>query len=71
MGNAGAAATAFQRALELNPRYSVAEFWLGEAQRRAGRRAEAIQAYEQYLELAPDGNQAESARQTLKTLKQE
>jgi predicted TPR repeat methyltransferase len=71
MGNRDGAVGAFQRALELNPRYSVAEFWLGEAQRRAGRRADAIHAYEQYLELAPDGNQAEAARQALKTLKQE
>jgi len=69
MGNPEGAATAFQRALELNPRYSVAEFWLGEAQRRAGHNPEAIRAYEAYLERAPDGNQAEAARQALKTLK--
>jgi predicted Zn finger-like uncharacterized protein len=68
MGNPDGAATAFQRALDLNPRYLVAEYWLGEAQRRAGHRAEAIRAYETYLERAPDGNQAEAARQALKTL---
>jgi predicted Zn finger-like uncharacterized protein len=71
MGNAVAAATAFQRALDLNPRYSVAAFWLGEAQRRAGRRADAIKAYEEYLQAAPDGNQAAAARQALETLRQE
>jgi predicted Zn finger-like uncharacterized protein len=71
MGNAEAAAAAFQRALDLNPRYSVAAFWLGEAQRRTGRRADAIKAYEEYLQAAPDGNYAASARQALQTLRQE
>src|SRR4029453_14911166 len=40
----------FRRALMVNSRYSVAEFWLGEAYRRSGQGPQAAEAYERYLE---------------------
>jgi len=59
---------AFRHALQVNPRYSVAEFWLGEAYRRAGQAPEAVEAYGRYLEAAPEGAEATRARQALNAL---
>ncbi len=67
-GDSRSAITAFRRALGINSRYSVAEFWLGEAYRRAGQKPEAVDAYGRYLEAAPEGAEAAQAREALNGL---
>jgi len=69
LGDPRSAAAAFRHALQANPRYSVAEFWLGEAYRRAGQAPEAVEAYGRYLEAAPEGAEAARARQALNALR--
>jgi tetratricopeptide (TPR) repeat protein len=68
LGDSRSAITAFRRALGINSRYSVAEFWLGEAYRRAGQKPEAAAAYGRYLEAAPEGAEAAQAREALNGL---
>ncbi len=68
LGDSRSAITAFRRALGINSRYSVAEFWLGEAYRRAGQKSEAAAAYGRYLEAAPEGAEAAQAREALNGL---
>ncbi|HSP20319.1 MAG TPA: tetratricopeptide repeat protein, partial [Myxococcaceae bacterium] len=68
LGDSRSAAASFRRALSINPRYSVAEFWLGEAYRRSGQKTEAAAAYGHYLETAPEGAEAGQAREALNGL---
>ena len=56
LGDPRSAIAAFRRALMVNSRYSVAEFWLGEAYRRSGQGPQAAEAYQRYLEAAPEGD---------------
>jgi len=53
----------------VNSRYSVAEFWLGEAYRRVGQPTQAVEAYGRYLEAAPEGAEAARAREALNALR--
>jgi predicted Zn finger-like uncharacterized protein len=69
LGDSRSAVSAFRRALQANSRYSVAEFWLGEAYRRTGQNSEAAAAYARYLELAPEGSEAARAREALKAVR--
>jgi len=68
LGDSRSATAAFRRALGINSRYTVAEFWLGEAYRRAGQKTEAAAAYGRYLEAAPEGAEAAQAREALNGL---
>lgn len=69
LGDPRSAIAAFRRALMVNSRYSVAEFWLGEAYRRSGQGPQAAEAYERYLEAAPEGAEAPRAREALNALR--
>jgi tetratricopeptide (TPR) repeat protein len=69
LGDPRAAIAAFRRALMVNSRYSVAEFWLGEAYRKVGQPTQAADAYGRYLEAAPEGAEAARAREALNALK--
>jgi tetratricopeptide (TPR) repeat protein len=69
LGDPRSAIAAFRRALMVNSRYSVAEFWLGEAYRRVGQSSQAADAYGRYLESAPEGAEAARAREALNALK--
>ncbi len=69
LGDPRSAIAAFRRALMVNSRYSVAEFWLGEAYRRTGQSSQAVEAYGRYLEASPEGAEAPRAREALNTLK--
>jgi tetratricopeptide (TPR) repeat protein len=69
LGDSGSAIAAFRKALGVNSRYSVAEFWLGEAYRRAGQNTEAAAAFGRYLEAAPEGAEAAQAREALNGLR--
>jgi len=68
LGDPAGAASVLKRALGQNPRYSVAEFWLGEAYRRSGQKSQAIEAYGRYLRAAPEGAEAARAQEALKDL---
>ena len=68
LGDPGGAAAVLRRGLGQNPRYSVAEFWLGEAYRRSGQKSQAIEAYGRYLKAAPEGAEAARAQEALKDL---
>jgi predicted Zn finger-like uncharacterized protein len=69
LGDPRSAIAAFRRALMVNSRYSVAEFWLGEAYRRSGQGPQAAEAYQRYLEAAPEGAEAPRAREALNALR--
>ncbi|HZJ55503.1 MAG TPA: tetratricopeptide repeat protein, partial [Myxococcaceae bacterium] len=69
LGDPRSAIAAFRRALMVNSRYSVAEFWLGEAYRRSGQSSQAVEAYGRYLEAAPEGAEASRAREALNALR--
>ena len=45
-----------------------AQFGLGEALRAAGRTAEAVAAFQRYLEIAPGGPDAETAKNAIAAL---
>ncbi len=70
MGQQLQAEASFRQALKLNPRYGVALMGLAEAYRAQGKRSEAIQYYEKYLEVLPDGPEASVARAAIKTLQE-
>lgn len=52
-----------------NPTHAVAYYNLGVFYQSKGEKAEAIQAWEKYIELAPDGEQAEFVKKELEELK--
>ncbi|MCC6806480.1 MAG: zinc-ribbon domain-containing protein [Deltaproteobacteria bacterium] len=61
----------FQKALAANSRYSDAHMGMAEAFRNLGQKRDAVKHYQRYLDLAPDGNEANVAREALKQLGQE
>jgi serine/threonine protein kinase/tetratricopeptide (TPR) repeat protein len=63
-----AAVEAFEAALRRAPNLPVALFGQAEALRFAGRTSAAARAYKDYLEVAPDGEDAPVARRALKRL---
>ena len=65
----GRAREALKLALEEDPRHAEAYVTLGVLEEAEGRRAEAIAAYERYLELAPEARYATSVRRQLVTLR--
>jgi tetratricopeptide (TPR) repeat protein len=69
LGDPRSAIAAFRRALMVNSRYTVAEFWLGEAYRKVGQSSQAVEAYGRYLEAAPEGAEAPRAREALNALR--
>jgi tetratricopeptide (TPR) repeat protein len=58
----------FQQAIELDPKRAVAYLNLGDAYAKLNRNQEAGQAYQRYLELAPDSKVAPTVREKLKAL---
>ena len=69
LGDPRSAIASFRRALMVNSRYTVAEFWLGEAYRKVGQSSQAVEAYGRYLEAAPEGAEAPRAREALNALR--
>ena len=69
LGDPRSAIASFRRALMVNSRYTVAEFWLGEAYRKVGQSSQAVEAYGRYLEAAPEGAEAARAREALNALR--
>lgn len=67
----GNAIAQFQKALAANSRYSDAHMGMAEAFRSRGQKRDAVKHYQMYLDLAPDGNEANVAREALKQLGQD
>jgi predicted Zn finger-like uncharacterized protein len=64
------AEAAFRQALKLNPRYGVAIMGLAETYRAQDKAEPAIQQFEKYLEVLPNGPDANVAKNALRQLKQ-
>ena len=69
LGNAAAAEAAFQQAIKVNPRYGPGIMGLAEALRTQGKYDKAIEWYQRYLEVAPEGTEANVARNNIERLK--
>jgi predicted Zn finger-like uncharacterized protein len=69
LGNAAAAQVSFEQALALNPRYGPAIMGLAEAFRLQGRNAKAVEFYQRYLDVLPEGTEAAVARNNIERLK--
>jgi tetratricopeptide (TPR) repeat protein len=67
-GDAAGAGAWGQRALELGTKDADAHVLIGNSERAAGKRAEAVAAYRRYLELAPRGWHATRLRTAIRTL---
>ena len=59
----------FGKALEIDPNYPQAHYYLGLINVGLGASAEAKTHFERFLELAPNDPEADSAREALKYLK--
>lgn len=69
MANPSAAATTFQSALQLNSRYGPAIMGLAEAYRIEGKNEKAVEFYQRYLDVLPNGAEASVARNSIERLK--
>jgi tetratricopeptide (TPR) repeat protein len=69
MGNHLAAAAAFEEALKYNPRYGPAIMGMAEALRLQGKNEQAIEYYQKYLDVLPNGVDATVARNNIERLK--
>ncbi len=69
LGNAAAAEAAFEQAIKVNPRYGPGIMGLAEALRTQGKYDKAIEWYQRYLEVAPEGTEANVARNNIERLK--
>lgn len=68
LGKNEAAAQGFRSVLARDASIAEAHFGIGEALRGLGKTAEAIAAYEKYLELTPDGPDAAVAQNAISAL---
>jgi tetratricopeptide (TPR) repeat protein len=70
MGQPLQAEAAFRQALSLNPRYGVAIMGLAETYRSMGKKADAVEYYQKYLDELPDGPEVSVAKNAIQKLKQ-
>ena len=69
MANPSAAEATFETALKLNARYGPAIMGLAEAYRIGGKNEKAIEFYQRYLDVLPNGAEAAVARNSIERLK--
>jgi predicted Zn finger-like uncharacterized protein len=69
LGQPVVAEAAFEQALQLDDRYGPAIMGLAEASRIQGHNARALEYYQRYLDVLPDGAEAPVARNNLERLK--
>jgi tetratricopeptide (TPR) repeat protein len=70
MGQPGMAEAEFKQALRLDPRYGEAIMGLAETYRALGRKDEAIEYYQLYLEELPKGPEASIAQMQIRRLQE-
>jgi tetratricopeptide (TPR) repeat protein len=63
-----AAVAAFNRAISLKPDMALAHFWLGMSNYNLKKFSSARSNYQKYLQLAPNGDQAQTAKEMLAAL---
>lgn len=68
MGSKLQAEAAFQQALKVNAKYTVAIMGLAETYKAQGKKDEAIKYYQRYLEVAPQGTDAAVAKAAIQRL---
>jgi predicted Zn finger-like uncharacterized protein len=71
MGDLTQAEASFQEALKLNPYFGIAVIGLAKTYLAQGRKDKAADYYGKYLEILPDGPEANGAKLALKRLRQE
>ncbi len=69
LGKMADAEQAFKGALQVNPRYGPALIGMAEASKGLGKKAQAIEYYEKYLEVLPNGSEAKMAAGAIARLK--
>ena len=69
-GNIADAKRRFEEAAKLGPTHAEVHYWLGMVNQTEGNQAEAARSLRRYLDLAPDGQYADSAADTLKQIGQ-
>jgi tetratricopeptide (TPR) repeat protein len=71
MGRVEEALASYEKALAIDPRFSLGKFYKGEAEARLGRREDAITSLQQFLALAPPnlGPLISEARQRIQEMK--
>lgn len=69
LGNAAAAEAAFEQAIKVNPRYGPGIMGLAESLRTQGKYDKALEWYQRYLDVMPDGTEANVARTQIERLK--
>jgi tetratricopeptide (TPR) repeat protein len=69
LNNPDDAQSAFEQAVGINPRYGPALMGLAEVYRMQKKNDKAIEFYEKYLEVLPDGTEASVARNNIARLK--
>ncbi len=69
MANPTGAISVFAQALKVNGRYGPAIMGMAEAQRMAGNTEKAIEFYQRYLDVLPNGAEAPVARNSIERLK--
>lgn len=69
LGRAPAAQASLEQAVKSNPRYGPALMGLAESYRALGKNAQALEYYQRYLDVMPDGSEADVARGNVAKLK--
>ncbi len=69
LGKAAEAEATFRGALQVNPRYGPAMIGMAEASRTLGKKEQAVEYYEKYLEAFPNGSEAKMAKGAVERLK--
>jgi hypothetical protein len=70
MGAYPAARALFERGLKINPRFGDALIGLAEANKRQGNTGAALKYFQKYIDLMPDGPDAELAIENINELKE-
>ncbi len=70
-GNYDAAIDRFQDAVRFKPDFARAYHLLGEAYEKKGDKAEAVKAYQKYLEILPSADDAKKVRKRIEKLTRE
>ncbi len=69
MGKLAEAEAAFRGALQVNPRYGPALIGMAESSKGLGKKDQAIEYYQKYLEVLPEGTEAKMAKGAIERLK--
>ena len=69
-GKSNQALNAFEKVVARSPRLPDAQLGMAEALRYTGRKGAAIAAYQRYLDLSPNGREANMAKNAIKILSQ-